>query len=311
MFMFDYDVIIIGGGPAGLTAGIYLTRGGYRVLLLEKDAFGGQLKNIEWIENYPGFAEGIAGPQLASQMINQAIRFGVQLELAEVVGIESFSSTRLVNCADGKGYTCAAVVVAGGARPKKLGVPGEDMFQNKGVIHCALCDGGQFVDRVVAVCGGGDTGVTEALYMAKLASKVVLFEAMPELTASAILKERALKEPKLEVRCNEKVLQIIGDEKVKAVEVAQTVTDKKETLRVDGVLVHVGIEPNTEYLDGTVPLDEAGEIMVNNKLETEIPSIVAAGDIRSGSPWQVAAAVGDGTIAAITIQRFLQTHTGS
>ena len=309
--MFDYDAIIIGGGPAGLTAGIYLTRGGYRVLLLEKDAFGGQLKNIEWIENYPGFAEGIAGPQLASQMVNQAIRFGVQLEQAEIVGIESFSSTRLVNCAEGKGYTCAAVVVAGGARPKKLGVPGEDMFQNKGVIHCALCDGGQFVDRVVAVCGGGDTGVTEALYLSKLASKVVLFEAMPELTASAILKGRVLKEPKLEVRCNERVLQIIGDEKVKAVEVAQSVTDKKETLRVDGVLVHVGIVPNTKYLDGTLPLDEAGEIMVNNKLETEIPSIVAAGDIRSGSPWQVAAAVGDGTIAAITIQRFLQTHTGS
>ncbi len=306
--MFDYDVIIIGGGPAGLTAGIYLARGRYRVLLLEKDLFGGQLKNIEWIENYPGFAEGISGPQLASEMVNQARRFGVRMEQGEVVGIESFSSTRLVNCADGKGYTCAAVVLAGGSRPKKLGVPGEDMFQNKGVIHCALCDGGQFIDQVVAVCGGGDAGVTEALYLTKLASKVVLIEAMPALTASAILKERALAEPKLEVRCNEKVLQIIGDEKVRAIEVTQTITGKKETLQVDGVLVHVGIIPNTDYLDGTIPLDEAGQILVNNRLETEIPSIVAAGDIREASPWQVAAAVGDGTIAAITVQRFLQAY---
>jgi thioredoxin reductase (NADPH) len=304
--MFDYDVIIIGGGPAGLTAGLYLARGRYRVLLLEKEAFGGQLKDIELIENYPGFADGISGPQLATQMINQALRFGVQLEQGEVIGIESFSSTRLVNCADGKGHTCAAIVIAGGSKSKKLGVPGEDIFQSKGIIHCALCDGEQFVDRVVVVCGGGDAGVTEALYLTKLASKVILIEAMPSLTATAILKERAFAEPKLEVRCNEKVLKIVGHERVEAVETAQTVTGRIETLNVNGVLVHVGIEPNTEYLDGTISLDNGRHIQVNSKLETEIPSIVAAGDIRHDSPWQVAAAVGDGAIAAITVQKFLQ-----
>ena len=170
---------------------------------------------------------------------------------------------------------------------------------------------GSLLISVVAVCGGGDAGVTEALYLTKLASKVVLIEAMPELTASAILKERAFAEPKLEVRCNEKVLQIIGDEKVEAIEVTQTITGKKETLKVDGVLVHVGIIPNTDYLDGIIPLDEAGQIVVNNRLETEIPSIVAAGDIRKDSPWQVAAAVGDGTIAAITRRDFASSITGA
>jgi thioredoxin reductase (NADPH) len=304
--MFDYDVIIIGAGPAGLTAGIYLTRARYRVLMLEKGQFGGQLKNVEWIDNYPGFAEGVSGPQLASEMINQALRFGVELEPGEVAGVESYSSCQSVNCTDGKGYTSAVVIIAGGSRPKSLGVPGEDLFQGKGLIHCALCDGGQFADRVVAVCGGGDAGISEAVYLTKLASKVILIEALPTLTATAILQERARENPKLEIRCGTKVVQIIGDTAVRAIEVKDGTTRKKATLKVDGVLVHVGIEPNTIYLDGILPLDDYGQILVDHKLETEVPCIIAAGDIRTGSPRQVAAAVGDGVTAALTAQRILQ-----
>ncbi len=304
--MFDYDAIIIGGGPAGLTAGIYLARARLRVLLLEREAFGGQVKNVEWIENYPGFAEGVSGPRLASEMINQAMKWGVQLELREVFEVESFSSCKSVMCTGGKGYTAAVVIVAGGSRPKKLGAPGEDRFLGKGVIHCALCDGDQFREHVVAVCGGGDAGATEAIYLTKLASKVILIEAQPSLTATAVLQERAYANPKLEIQCGEQVVQIRGDERVRAIDVVNVTKGTKKTLNVDGVLVHVGIEPSTGYLQGVLPLDEQGQIMVNNRLETKVAGIIAAGDVRSGSPRQVAAAVGDGATAAIAALRLLQ-----
>ncbi len=305
--MFDYDAIIIGGGPAGLTAGIYLTRARYRVLLLEKDQFGGQVKNIERVENYPGYADGVAGPQLASEMVNQALKCGVQLEQGEVTAIESYSSCISLLCSDGKGYTAAVVIIAGGARPKKLGVPGEDAFLGKGVIHCALCDGGQFVDRVVAVCGGGDAGVSEALYLTNLAGKVILLEVEQDLTATPILAERARVHPKLEIHCGEKIVEILGDEKLKALELVSVTTGVKRIVNADGLLVHVGIEPNTDYLEGVLSLDDQRQIVVNDRLETDMPYVMAAGDIRRHSPWQIASAVGDGALAGISAQRLLQT----
>jgi len=303
--MFDWDVVIIGGGPAGLAAGLYLSRAKRRTLLLDKDSFGGYIRNVELIENYPGFTGGISGARLASEMVKQAEKYGLQMESAEVTGIEIFSGTRWVGCAGGQGYTTNIVIIAGGSRNKKLGVPGEEKLEGKGVFSCAFCDGGHFADQVVAVCGGGDSGITEALYMAKLASRVVLIEAMPELTATAVLRERALSSPKLEIRCGVKVEAITGKDKVEAIELQNT-DGKKETLKVDGVLVQVGLDPNTEYLDGVVPLDDQGQIIVNDRMETEVPYVLAAGDIRSGSPRQVVTAVGDGAIAAITVERLLQ-----
>ncbi len=304
--MFDWDVVIIGGGPAGLTAGLYLSHANRRALLLDKDSFGGYIRNVELIENYPGFTEGIGGAQLASEMVKQAEKYGLQMELAEVTGLEVFSGTRWVGCARGQGYTTNIVVIAGGSRHKKLGVPGEDELEGKGVFSCAFCDGGSFADQVVAVCGGGDSGLTEALYMAKIASRVILIEAMPELTATAVLQERALSNPKLEIRCGVKVEAVIGDGKVEAIECLDTASRKKETVKVDGVLVQIGLDPNTEYLDGIVPLDSYGQVIINDKMETEVPCVLAAGDIRSGSPRQVVTAVGDGAMAAISAQRILQ-----
>jgi len=307
--VFDYDAIIVGGGPAGLTAGIYLSQARYRVLLLEKGTFGGQIKNVELIENYPGFPDGVSGARLASDMVTQATKHGVQLEEAEVAGLEIYSSCKVVNCVGGKGYTCGVVIIAGGSRPKKLGVPREAILQGRGIIHCALCDGGQFADRPVAVCGGGNSGVTEALYMSKLASKVILVEGEPALTAAAFLQERVLSNPRIEIRCGKKVEEFIGEDKVEAIKLLDARTGRKEEVKVDGVLVYVGIEPNTKYLEGVVPLDEEGQIIVNDKLETEVSYILAGGDIRCGSSRQVATAVGDGATVAITAQRLLQTLT--
>ena len=305
----DWDAVIIGGGPAGLTAGLYLSRGNWRTVLLEKETVGGYIMNVEMIENYPGFADGVIGAQLAMEMRNQATKYGLQLKRAEVIAVQGSPDTKWVTCIDGTVYTAPAVIIAGGSVPKKLGVPGEEKLRGRGVITCAFCDGGQFYDLVVAVCGGGDAGVTEALYLAKIASEVILIEALPKLTATAILQDRVRDNPKLEVHCGTKVEAILGDSQVEAIELVKEEDGQKETLKVDGVLVHVGLDPNTGYLEGVVPLDDQRQIVVNEWMETEVPGIFAAGDIRSGSPRQVVTAVGDGAAAGMSAQRFLQKLT--
>jgi len=307
--MFDYDAVIIGGGPAGLTAGLYLSRSGHRTLLLEKEGYGGPIKNVEWIENYPGFAEGVSGAQLASDMVTQATRYGLHLEDAEVTGVELFSSCRWVTCADGKGFTCSVIILAGGALRRKLGVPGEEALYGKGVFDCALCEGGKFADRVVVVCGGGDAGLTEALYLSKIASKVVVVELESKLTATAVLRERAAADPKIEIHCGLKVEAVAGQGRVEGVEYTERASGRKGVFQADGVLVYVGLEPNTAYIRDIVPLDSLGQVIVNSGMETEIPYILAAGDIRAASPRQIATAVGDGATAAVTAQKLLQQLT--
>jgi thioredoxin reductase (NADPH) len=302
----DFDAIIIGGGPAGLTAGIYLARGKRRTLLIEKEGFGGNVKNIEMVENYPGFSPGVSGAHLAAEMFDQAMTQGLQTETGEVAGIELYSSSKWVSCSGGKGYTSKLVIVATGSRYKKLGVPGEDSFYGKGIINCALCDGGHFNGKIVAVCGGGDTGITEALYMSKIASKVILLEIKPALTGTAVLKERVAANHQIEVKCSTKLESISGNQTVEAIEISNVQTGKKEIVKVDGILVAVGLDPNTDFLKDILPLDEKLQVKVNEKMETEIPGIFAVGDVRHNSLKQISNAVGDGAAAAIYAEKLLQ-----
>jgi len=214
----DWDAVIIGGGPAGLTAGLYLSRGNWRTLLFEKESVGGYIMNVAYLENYPGFAEGVVGSVLGMEMKNQATRYGLKIERNEVMSVQGSPSSKIVTCMDGTSYAASALVITGGSAPKKLGVPGEEKFRGNGVINCAFCDGGEFVDRILAVCGGGDAGVTEALYMANLASKVIIIEAMLELTATAVLQDRVKENHKIEVRCGVKVEAITGVSQIEAIE---------------------------------------------------------------------------------------------
>jgi thioredoxin reductase (NADPH) len=304
--MHDFDVIIIGGGPAGLAAGIYLTRGKFKTMLIEKDSLGGQITKVEWIENYPGFSRGVAGPQLASEMLAQATYFGLQLDLGEITGLELYSKSRCIQFTDGRSLTAKAILVASGCHRMKLGIPGETEFAGKGVFSCALCDGGEFTGKKVAICGGGDSGLTEALYMAKMASSVVLLEATHSLTASPILQERIRDNQKIEVHCDTKVTSVLGNANVEGIEIEHTATGKKDIIKTDGLLVDIGMKPNTNYLTTVLPLDSRGYIPVNEKMETGVPYIYAAGDVRSGSLGQVVTAVNDGAIAAVSIQKLLQ-----
>jgi thioredoxin reductase (NADPH) len=303
-----YDVIIVGSGPAGLTAGLYTSRARLRTLILEKEIIGGELMNRDLIENYPGYPDGILGPELGSNMIKQVMDYSPEIKLAEVEQVEINDDCKLLKTSQGN-YWGKAIIIAGGSHSRKLGVVGEQEYINKGVFYCATCDGHHFTDKIVAVAGGGDSGITEALLLTRLVSKVVVIELLPNLTATRILQERAYSNPKIEINCGIKIEAIRGDEKVEALEILDFQTQKRGVLEIDGLLVHVGIEPNTEYLKTKVPLDERGQIIVNGKMETEIAGIYAAGDIRHNSPWQISTAVGDGATAALSLEKYLISIT--
>jgi len=298
-----YDVIIIGAGPAGLTAGLYTSRAKLRTLIIEKEKIGGELMDRDMIENYPGYPDGVMGPELGSKMVNQVMNFGTEIQFCAVTKIETEGKDKRVGTSEGD-YLSKAIIIAGGAHPKKLAVPGEQRFVDKGVFYCATCDGPRFTNKVVAVAGGGDSGITEALFLARLVSRVIVIELMPKLTATKILQERVFSNSKIETKCGVKIEAIQGDDKVKALDLVDTNTGQRSLLEVDGILVHVGLEPNTDYLKGSIPLNEKGQISVNERMETEIMGIFAAGDIRHQSPMQISTAVGDGAMAALSLQRY-------
>lgn len=300
----SYQVIIIGGGPAGLTAGIYATRAGLKVLLLEKVTPGGQIINSEWVENYPGFPQGISGFELGQLMEQQAIHHGLKIESAEAVGIELIGNRKKVRTTAGD-FTADAVIIAGGAEHAKLGIPGEEAWVGRGLSYCATCDGPFFRDKTVAVIGGGDVAITDALYLGRLASRVFVIHRRDQLRASKVLQDRAFAEPKIEFVWNTIVEAIEGKENIERLRLRNVKAGLTGELPVEGVFVAVGTRPNTGYLANLLALAPDGSIPVNHRMETSVPGIYAAGDIRQGSIRQVVAAAGDGAVAAVSAERFL------
>ncbi len=302
----DYDVIVVGGGPAGLTAGTQLAQAGRRVLLLYKDSVGGQLATVEWINGYPRPGEKTAGVALAAALAAEGEKAGLSMEQAEVSEIEPYSSCQSVTCADGRTYTAAVVIVASGLREKRMNVPGESEYQGRGIIHCALCDASLFSDRVVAVCGSGRSGVLEALFLARFASKVYLIDAADQMSARPPLQERARANPKIEVLLGQRVVGIVGGELAQGVQILDTKTGEPRTLQVSGVLVRVGFEPASQWLQPVLALDAQGSVSVDEQMGTSAPGILAAGDVRGGSTLNTSAAITDGKAAAEAAQRKLQ-----
>ncbi|WP_457628952.1 thioredoxin-disulfide reductase [Oceanithermus sp.] len=300
----DYDVIIIGGGPAGLTAGIYAGRGGLKTVILEKGLPGGQIAQTDEVENYPGFPEGITGPELANRMAEQARKFGAEVVMDEVQGLEKADEGFLVKGFE-RNYRAKSVIIATGANPRKLGVPGEDKFYGRGVSTCATCDGFFYRDKEVVVVGGGDAAVEEGIFLTKFASKVTIIHRRDELRANKVAQQRAFANPKIEFLFSHIVTEVLGDEHVTGVKVKNLKTNEEYVYPTDGVFVFVGSVPNTEFLKGVVELRPDGYVAVTDEIHTSVPGIFAAGDVADPIYKQLATSVGAGTRAAMTAEKWL------
>ncbi|MBI2288703.1 MAG: thioredoxin-disulfide reductase [Chloroflexi bacterium] len=300
----NYDVIIIGGGPAGLTAGLYTSRGRLNSLLIEKGLVGGQIVNAEMVENYPGFPAGISGYDLGQMMHEQATKYGLKTVMAQATGLDLKKGQKIVNTTEGN-FSARTIIIAGGSERQKLGVPGEEKFTGKGVSYCATCDAAFFKEQPVAVVGGGNAAITEALHLAKFAYKVTVIHRRHELRATRILQERAFAEPKITFLWDSAVAAIEGQDFVKRLGINQVISGQKSTLEVAGIFVAIGFMPDTAYLKDILSLDTFGHIITNENMETALPGILAAGDIRHNSGRQAITAAGDGATAAIYAERFL------
>lgn len=301
-----YDVIIIGAGPAGLSAAIYTSREKISTLLLEKGICGGLPILTDIIENYPGFPDGIRGMDLMDKIKNQAQKFQTEIiEFREVKKIQSINGKIKVNT-DEEEYASRALIIASGTIPKRLDAPGEKEFTGKGVSYCATCDGPLFKNKDIIVVGGGNAAVEEALFLSKFANKVSLVHRRDKLPAAKILQERLYKEKKIELLLNHNLLSIRGEKNVSSVIVQDNQTKKEKPISIQGVFIFIGYLPNTEFLKGVVELDEEGYIKADEKMQTSNPGIFAAGDVRSKGVRQVVTACAEGAIAAVSVRDYLK-----
>jgi thioredoxin reductase (NADPH) len=302
-----YDVIIIGGGPSGLSAGIYTSRARLKTLLIEKAGCGGQIAITDHLENYPGFEEGINGFELAVKMEKQARTFGCEITYGEVVSIQAEDKTKKFILSDNKEYSTKTVIIASGANFKKLNIPGEKEFIGRGVSYCATCDGPFFRNKEIAVIGGGDSALQEALYLTKFVTKVNLIHRRDAFRAAKILQEKVFNEPKINIIYDTVVEEILGKDTVEQVKLKNVKTGNITQLAVNGIFVFVGWLPNTSFLKQTqIKLNEAGYVLTDDNMKTSVDGIFACGDVREKILRQVVTAAGDGATAAISAQHYLE-----
>ena len=302
----NYDLVIIGGGPAGLTAGLYAARAGVKAVMVEKVIRGGQILLTDCIENYPGFPEGLSGFELIDKMARQAKKFNLKIETGNVISLELSETPKKIYLED-KTITAKSIIIATGASPKKLGVNGEDIYFGKGLSVCATCDAPFYNNKIVAAVGGGDTAVQESLYLTKFVKKVYLIHRRNQLRATKILQERAFSNNKIEFVWDSVVTNINGDgNNLNNVTIKNLNTHKSEKLLVDGCFIWVGISPNINFLTNDVKLNKHGFIITNAAMETSVPGVFAAGDVRDTVVRQVATAVGDAVTAAVSAERYIE-----
>jgi thioredoxin reductase (NADPH) len=300
----EYQLIILGGGPGGLSAGIYAARNRLNTLLLEKSMVGGLANYAELLENYPGFPDGIGGMELGQLMLQQGEKFGLKYSTLEAAGLEIRDTWKIVKTSEGE-LKAKAVIIALGSERINLNVPGEKEFVGRGVSYCATCDAAFFKQKPVAVVGGGNSAVSEAMHLAKFASKVYLIHRRDQFRASRISVEKARSEPKISFVLSTTVDAVEGKDNVETLRLNNVTNGQKSTLPVSGVFVSIGQRPNTDWLKGIVSLDSNGYIIANEKMETSVPGIFAAGDIRTNSIRQCISAAGDGATAAIYADRYI------
>lgn len=304
-----YDLIVIGSGPAGLTAALYGAREGMDVLVIERSGLGGQAGVTERIDNFPAFPEGISGAEFADRLVQQARRFGVEILQAQMVtNIRAEAESRYVTTGDGAEYGARAVLITTGSTYKRLQVPNEDEYIGAGIHFCATCDGPFYKDKPVIVVGGGNSAVEEGLFLTRFASHVTLLVRGTKLSASKVAIDKALDSKRVDVRFNSEVTALAGNHTLREVTVKNTATGETEVMQPAGMFVFIGLSPNTAWLPKGIELDERGFIVTEANLETSMPGVFAAGDVRKGSTKQAASAAGEGATAALMIRDYLKSR---